>query len=106
MNIIESAINIGIMRNLDGAKYLYDLANSEVSLEDQSSVLKDLVTQVAERLLDYDVEEEVLIDARGVQATNVIDASFLWYILESVLLSVDWDSIINYHKETSVTVGS
>ena len=96
------------MRNQGGAKYLYELANSNITEEQKINTIKDLVSQAYEVCTDgfFDWEQEYITDARGVRATDVIDSSFLWYVFESVISSLDWDSIINYHRENTIPVGS
>ena len=108
MNTIESVINLGIIRNRDGADYLYKLANSDLGDDQKKTVIKDLVYQAYDACSDefFDWEQENIIDTRGIQTTGVIDAEFLHFIFTALLHKVNWDSIIDYHKTFQTKYGT
>ena len=105
MNVIESTINLGIIRNRGGASYLYELANSDLADDQKRTAIKDLVYQAYDANSDefFDWEQEKIIDTRGVQTIDVIDRDLLYFIFSSLLHYVNWDNILDSHKKSTIT---
>jgi len=101
MTPIESAINFSMMSNVEGVQYIYDLANSEVSQEEKISVLKSHITEYIFNVLEYGayhLEDEIHGDSPE-QSVQFFNHDFLTTMFGSILHTVNWDVIINYHKE-------
>ena len=105
MNSIESAINLSIMSNPNGVQYIYDLANNNLSQEEKINTLRESITDYLFNVLDhgaYNLRETLLEDEIYESYTEpipFISYEFLTTMFSSILHTVNWDIIINYHKE-------
>jgi len=102
MTPIESAINLSVMSNDEGVQFIYALANSDVSQEEKIGVLKNHITEYVFNILEYGayhlLEDDVYEDTPE-QPVQFFNHDFLTTMFGSILHTVNWDVIINYHKE-------
>jgi len=101
MTPVESAINLSLMSNAEGVQFIYDLANSEVSQEEKIGVLKSYITEYVFSVIDYGAYhlEDYIYEHAPEQSVQFFNHEFLTTLFGSILHTVNWDVIINYHKE-------
>ena len=101
MNSIESAINLSLMSNEEGVQFIYTLANSDVSQEEKIGVLKSHITEYIFNVLEYGAYhlEDEIYEYSPEQPVQFFNHDFLITMFSSILHTVNWDVIINYHKE-------
>lgn len=100
MNSVESAINLGVMSDEQGVQFIYDLANSKVSQEEKIGVLKSHIAEYIFNVLEYGayhLEDDANEDTE--HSAKFLNYEFLNIVFGSILHTVNWDVIINYHKE-------
>ena len=106
MNLLESAVNIGIMTQEGGAEYLYELANSStLSNEEQVDILRDIVFKyygTFDENISYEAREEML-DGQGKDVSTFLNSEFLYYVASRLILEIDWLTILHYHREIKYT---
>ena len=98
MNTVESAINLGLMCDEDGVQYIYNLANTDLSKEEKTSILKDYVSSYIYYVLEhgaYELEGQ----KDEIESRESLNHNFLTTMFGSILHAVNWDNIIDYHQE-------
>ena len=98
MNTVESAINLGLMCDEDGVQYIYNLANTDLSKEEKTSILRDYVSTYIYYVLQhgaYEMEDQ----DETTDSYESLNYNFLTTMFGSILHTVDWDNIIAYHQE-------
>ena len=101
MNSVDSAINLGIMSTEEGVQFINSLANNNVSQEEKIGVLKSHTTEYIFNVLEYGAYhlEDEIYEYSPEQTVNFFNHDFLTTMFGSILHTVNWDVIINYHKE-------
>lgn len=103
MTPVEDAINLSIMCNEEGVQFIYDLANSKAPQELKTIALKEMVEGYIFEVVDqgaYRLEEnEEIQQNENTESNGFLNTSFLTTMFGSILHAVNWDVIIDYHKE-------
>ena len=97
------------MSNEEGVQFIYTLANSDVSQEEKIGVLKSHITEYIFNVLEYGAYhltevshvwyEDEIYEYSPEQPVQFFNHDFLITMFSSILHTVNWDVIINYHKE-------
>ena len=95
MTPVESAINLSIMCNKEGVQFIYDLANSKAPQELKTVALKEMIEEYIFEVIEQRLEET----DENTEPNKFLNTSFLNTMFGSILHAVNWDVIINYHKE-------
>ena len=99
MNTVESAINLGLMCDREGVQYIYNLANADLPREEKTSILKDYVSSYIYYVLEHGAYELGGQKDETTDSHESLNHSFLTTMFGSILHAVNWDNIIDYHKE-------
>ena len=104
MTPIESAINLSMMCNEEGVQFIYDLANRNSSQESKTIVRKEMIEEyifevVAQGAYEVEENEEIQQNENTEASNEFLNTNFLTTMFGSILRAVNWDVIIDYHKE-------
>jgi len=103
MTPVESAINLSLMCNEEGVQFIYNLANSKAPQELKTIALKEMIEGYLFEVVEHGAyrleENEEIQQNENAESNGFLNTSFLHTMFSSILYTVNWDVIVDYHKE-------